>query len=271
MKSILFTLSIAILPSILLAQEPPAGFGEEVFTKVEEDPRYIDPECEALEATPAEKKKCADKKLVEFVQSNVKYPKIAREVGIQGTVIIKFVIDTSGNVTNAEVLREPGGGLGAEALGFVKALPPFIPGRQRGKKVKVVFNLPVRFKLMGNGDKTVRYEKVMPKAQSNYNGPKWPTCTETDYRMAKSCSQQAFIDFLAANLVYPTNAPDPKLAGNITVAFKLNSNGTPHRFEVLHNKLGKAYEEEAIRVIKLMPKLEGSTDETHIVVIAFNP
>ena len=76
----------------------------------------------------------------------IKYPEIARKAGVEGRVIIQFVVDENGNVTNPQVLRGVGAGLDEEALRCVSQLK-FKPGRQRGRPVRVRFTLPVVFRL----------------------------------------------------------------------------------------------------------------------------
>lgn len=80
------------------------------------------------------------------LQKEIEYPEIARIAGIEGRVIVKFVIDEKGNVTNPQVLRGIGGGCDEEAVRAVKKMN-FIPGRQRGMPVKVSYTLPVVFKI----------------------------------------------------------------------------------------------------------------------------
>lgn len=86
-------------------------------------------------------------KMMEFIAKNIKYPPMARESGIQGRVFINFVVEPNGSVTNVKVLRGIGGGCDEEAIRVVEAMPKWTPGRQRGKAVRVSFNLPVRFTL----------------------------------------------------------------------------------------------------------------------------
>jgi len=104
---------------------------EEIFTIVEDMPSF--PGGEA--------------KLFEYLGKNIKYPQIAKEAGISGIVYINFVVDTQGNITDVKVLRGIGGGCDEEAVRVVKNMPKWTPGKQRGKPVKVSYNLPIRFSL----------------------------------------------------------------------------------------------------------------------------
>jgi protein TonB len=86
-------------------------------------------------------------KMMEYIAKNIKYPAMARESGIQGRVFVNFVVEPDGSVSNVKVLRGIGGGCDEEAVRVVEAMPKWTPGRQRGKAVRVSFNLPVRFTL----------------------------------------------------------------------------------------------------------------------------
>jgi len=94
-----------------------------------------------------ERRACAESKMIQYMQSNINYPAIARENGIEGTVVLRFVVDEEGQLGNFEVLRKIGAGLTKEALRVTEAMPTWIPGKQNGAKVKVRFTLPVNFRL----------------------------------------------------------------------------------------------------------------------------
>jgi protein TonB len=82
-----------------------------------------------------------------YLNRTLKYPEMARANNIEGRVIIKFVVNEDGSVSDAVVMRGIGGGCDEEALRVVRAMPKWKPGRQNGIAVKVYFNLPIVFKL----------------------------------------------------------------------------------------------------------------------------
>ena len=84
-----------------------------------------------------------------FLRDNIRFPAIAREAGIQGTVFVTFVVEPNGSITNVRVLRGIGGGCDEEAVRVVSMMPNWTPGRQRGRAVRVQFNMPIRFTLSG--------------------------------------------------------------------------------------------------------------------------
>lgn len=85
--------------------------------------------------------------LYKFLAENIKYPQMAKESGIQGRVFVTFVVERNGSVTDVRVLRGIGGGCDEEAIRVVQNMPKWTPGKQRGKAVRVQYNLPVKFTL----------------------------------------------------------------------------------------------------------------------------
>lgn len=85
--------------------------------------------------------------LMKFLAQNIKYPVIAMERNIQGRVILQFVINQDGSVSDAEVVRGVDSSLDAEAIRVVNAMPKWTPGMQRGENVRVRYTLPINFKL----------------------------------------------------------------------------------------------------------------------------
>lgn len=104
---------------------------EEIFVFVEEYPSY-----------PG-----GEEALYKYLGENIQYPDVARDNGITGTVVIRFVVEKDGSITKAAVAREIGGGCGKEALRVVNAMPKWKPGKQSGKAVRTEFTLPVQFQL----------------------------------------------------------------------------------------------------------------------------
>lgn len=92
-----------------------------------------------------ERHQCTQMEIIKYVSKNTKYPPIAKDANIQGTVFVYFVVDKNGDVTDAKVLREVDPRLDKEALRVINTLPKFVPGEQRGKAVSVQYTIPVKF------------------------------------------------------------------------------------------------------------------------------
>jgi len=117
----------------------------EKYHIVEQMPRF--PGCEGNEGTDEEKKLCAEKKMLEYIYTKIKYPTLARYHEIQGMVVVQFIVEKDGSITGQKIIRDVKAGCGDEALGIVNSMPQWMPGYQRDKPVRVQFNLPVKFKL----------------------------------------------------------------------------------------------------------------------------
>lgn len=85
--------------------------------------------------------------MMKYLNKNMEYPQMARESGIHGRVYVTFVVETDGRVTDIRILRGIGGGCDEEAVRVVENMPKWTAGKQRGKPVRVQFNLPIIFTL----------------------------------------------------------------------------------------------------------------------------
>ena len=85
--------------------------------------------------------------MMNFLKDNIKYPVPAREIGIEGTVYLSFIVSKTGKIVNAEILRGIEQNCDAEALRVLKMMPDWLPGKQNGIPVSVAFTLPVTFQL----------------------------------------------------------------------------------------------------------------------------
>ena len=88
-----------------------------------------------------------DAELMKYLQKNLNYPTLAAENGIQGTVLLQFVVMKDGSIGEVKVIRSKDPALDKAAVRVVKGMPKFIPGRMNGQAVNVWFTLPIRFKL----------------------------------------------------------------------------------------------------------------------------
>ena len=114
-----------------VAQEKPKEEVEEIFMAAEQMPQFP--------GGPAA--------LQEFLAKNLRYPPIAAENGISGTVVVRFAVWKDGSIRNIEVLSPVDRSLDEEAVRVIKSMPNWIPGKQNGNNVSVYFTAPVRFQL----------------------------------------------------------------------------------------------------------------------------
>lgn len=85
--------------------------------------------------------------IYQYLNKTVRYPRAAINAGIQGRVVVQFVVNEDGRIANAKLLRGIGGGCDEEALRVVNAMPAWKPGKQNGQPVKVYYKLPISFRL----------------------------------------------------------------------------------------------------------------------------
>lgn len=104
---------------------------QQIFQVVEEMPEFPGGMAECLK----------------FLAKNIKYPTIAQENGVQGRVIVQFVVNQDGSIVDPLVVRSVDPYLDKEALRVIKMMPKWKPGKQRGKAVRVKYTVPVTFKL----------------------------------------------------------------------------------------------------------------------------
>ena len=119
------------------------------WVELEQLPRFVG--CEYIIGNGTDIRNCSDRALLQYIYENIKYPKKARKEGVQGQVFVQFVVKPDGMLTDINVVRDIGAGCGEAVVDMVKKMnqlsPPFTPGKQLGKAVKVLYTLPVTFQL----------------------------------------------------------------------------------------------------------------------------
>ena len=94
--------------------------------------------------------------MMQYLQGNIRYPEEARDNNIQGRVLIQFVVEKDGSISNTEVVKSVHELLDAEALRCISAMPAWTPGTQRGEAVRVKFTVPINFRLDDSSFQSVR-------------------------------------------------------------------------------------------------------------------
>ena len=122
---------------------------DKVYKVVQEMPRF--PGCESINGNKNAKSKCANEKLIEYVYKKLNYPVKAREDKIEGRVYVQFIVEKDGTLSNAKIVRDIGAGCGLEALRVMENMNTlsdrWTPGKHYGKIVRVLYTVPVTFKL----------------------------------------------------------------------------------------------------------------------------
>lgn len=149
------TFLFSLMITMLCAQAPPPPppppppSHPETFKIVEEMPHFPYDEENCTSSAMA----CSKEAMLTYIYNELKYPNAAKEAEAQGMAIIIFVVEKDGTLADLRIARNPGMGMGEEALRIVEKMADnvkWIPGRQRGRLVRVQFTLPVKFQLDEN-------------------------------------------------------------------------------------------------------------------------
>lgn len=226
--------TLTALPT--LSDTIPGNSGEEVFKVVEEPPIFAG--CQDV-AGATLRNNCSQKKLMEFISNNLKYPSEARANGVKGLVVVSFIVEKDGSISSPQVVRSADKGLDQEALRVVQNMPTWIPGKQKGIPVRVQFNIPFRFKLD---------ESDQEALLAAY----FPSCADAENR--KSCSSEVIMKHLMENLKYPEQAKKEGVQGNVVLKMLIDENGVVEAKEVIKS-LSPACDQAAIDAVNSLPKM----------------
>jgi FKBP-type peptidyl-prolyl cis-trans isomerase FkpA len=140
-ETLIFEIELLGINGITAGQPVPST--EEVFDIVEDAPIFCSPGEKNLEA-----EQCGMKNLAEYIKRNFKYPKIARENGVEGSVYVRFTVNKNGYIRDSKVVIEIGANCGVEALRVIDSMKNkpglWKPGLQRGKPVNTSLVVPIR-------------------------------------------------------------------------------------------------------------------------------
>ena len=221
-----------------------------------------------------------DMAMMEFLSKNIKYPVEAQKKGLQGRVVVSFVVEKDGSLTEIKTVKSVDPLLDEEAVRVVSAMPKWEPGKQKGKPVRVKYNVPISFKLTGSATKT--------------DGQTAPALSPADAPTAQSSSEErifevvekmpefpggakALMEYISYNVRYPKEAQESGEQGRVIVGFIVEKDGTisnarvvrSNRFvlaqvqkdggivtkvETAEESARHELETEALRVINAMPK-----------------
>ena len=125
------------------------GTPDKVYTIAEEMPRF--PGCEDSTANMKEKNFCSQGLMKSFIKENLQYPALAKSRRLEGTVIVQFIVEKDGSLSNFELLRTFERNCGVEAMRLVRLMQEkqvqWRPGYMRGEVVRVKYNLPIKFSI----------------------------------------------------------------------------------------------------------------------------
>lgn len=233
---------------------------KEVFKVVEQMPRF--PGCEN-EASEHEKKDCSNRKMFDYIFSHLKYPAEAKDKIIEGTVVAQFTINKDGSVSDINIVKEIGGGCGQaviEMLQTMNTMPEkWVPGKQDGKNVNVLYTLPVKFKMTDDQPKTEISigsqsenlpEDALKSMLEMATFPGSEQILEPKERMSAAIKEMT--KFIQKHLKYPSFAKENNIEGVVYIRMTIDSKGKVTE-AMLKEDIGYGCGDEALRVVKMMP------------------
>jgi len=228
----------------------------EIFKIVDQMPRF--PGCED-QPIGYERENCAKTKMLEYIYQNLKYPNLARMSGIEGQVVLQFVITKTGTIENIKIVDEIGGGCGEAAKTAIKTMndmsQKWVSGKQNGQNVDVLYTLPIKFKIEGS-TKSKPSESANNKIMSEFQFiVTWKECADQDsFYERLQCSYKKISEFVHSKVNYPEEAIKNKVEGTCQVRAYFDEKGNLINAEIKEH-IGYGTGEEALRVVKLLPTM----------------
>ena len=238
--------------------EPAKNDSEELFIDYEENAQF-----------PGGEQEC-----FKFLAANVRYPAECQEQGIQGRVLVSFVVNTDGSIEEIKAKRSPDPALSKEAERVVGLMPKWKPAMYDGKAVRSRFYLPIMFRL--KTDEPQKPDSVKADMAANDIPQAVPADNDDErvYEFVETNAQfpggqQECYKWLAQNMKYPVKAQEEGIQGRVIVSFVVNRDGSIVDVKTLrspHSSLTK----EAERLVKSMPKWKPATQGGKTVRSRFN-
>ena len=174
------------------------------------------------------------KAMMEWLGQNIQYPKEAVDGNIEGRVIVRFIIEKDGSISNAKVAKGVHESLNKEALRVVSAMPKWKPGMQDGQPARCQFTLPVSFKFSQPAEEEENVFEYLD------NMPEFPG------------GEKAMMEWLSQNILYPKEAVDGKIEGRVMISFVIEKDGSVSNAKVIRG-IDESLDNEALRVVNAMP------------------
>jgi TonB family protein len=183
-----------------------------------------------------------DAALISFLNENIQYPLKAAQDRIEGKVVVQFLVKKTGKIGKIKVLRSVSKELDEEAVRLVKTMPDFIPGKQNGEVIDMLYTVPVSFKL---------FEEMVPLYSGEIEGD--TTGVPKDFQPPMfPGGEEALMQFLKMNVKYPPSAAKKNVQGRVVTQFVVDKTGKIGEIKIV-NSVDKALDAEAIRVCKQLP------------------
>ncbi|MEJ7692632.1 energy transducer TonB, partial [Daejeonella sp.] len=198
-----------------------------------------------------------------YLTANLRYPAEAKSKKITGRVILSFIVEKDGGISDIKVLRGIGGGADEEAVRVLSTSPKWKPGIQNGRAVRVAYTMPIFFQLSqqtGTTTATVNPRESLPAGVNDF--------ASVDILPDPPGGMPGWGKYLTANLKYPDEARRKNITGRVILAFIVEKDGSTSDIKVLRG-IGGGADEEAVRVLKSSPKWKPGIDNGQPVRVAY--
>ena len=206
-----------------------------IYRFADEQPRFPT-QCERYDTTAAAKTECSDVAVLRYVNERVGYPMEARQQNIQGMAVIGFVVEANGYISQAEIQRDPGGGLGLSALRAVAEMAKEVrwrPAVKDGKFVRFLYSLPIRFRL----------EAPKPYVVTDRD----TVYIEFSTPLSFNSDDGKFGTYFDENIEYPATGNDSCRLGQLDLQLLVRANGDVEVQDIIdYNDLGTDFTFNAI-------------------------
>ena len=182
---------------------------------------------------------------IKFLSDNIQYPEEAKKAKTEGRVVLQYVVNQDGSISDIKVIRKVSPALDAEAIRVVKSMPKWEPGMQRGMAVRVKYTIPIMFSSSKDG-MIVKYvpKEIKPDANGVYEVvDKMPEFPGGPAKM---------MEYLSKNILYPKEAQDKKIQGRVVLQVIIDAEGKLTNPKILRSA-DSLLDAEAMRITKAMP------------------
>jgi len=217
---------------------------------------------------------CTKSRMADFIAANLQIPPEAKAQGAGGVVMMEFVVEKNGSIGEVKPIHDPGLGLGAEATRVIELMKSkkikWTPAEEDGKRVAYRYTVPVSFNL--NLPKVEKAPSTMPVVDHSNQVyeivevmPRFAGC-EASTQDSIDCTFTKIISHIKSNLKYPEEAMKNKIQGQVVAEFIIDEKGAVTKPTILQG-IGSGCDEEALRVLSLMPAWTPGTQDGQAVKV----
>ncbi|WP_299553248.1 energy transducer TonB [uncultured Porphyromonas sp.] len=181
-----------------------------------------------------------------YLEQRIVYPKEALQKKIQGQVLITFVVQPDGQLSDMSILRGADLPLDKEAMRVVRSMPRWVPGKENGIAVAKSVTIPITFKLPTSSSATYAPNPTSQREAKSQE-------VEDNLQPMFPGGDQALIAYMSDNLVYPEEAVKKQLQGRLLVRFVVEPDGQLSQVGI-HRSIHPLLDAEAVRMVKSMPR-----------------